>query len=383
MAVADPSAGETRVQRVGVDLRSLVGPMTGIGRYTTALLDSLLEEGGFDYLGLAHQDPGGNAATLRRDGLNIDVQPAPLGVLWQQLRLPRRLRRGDIDLYWSPLLTLPRHCPVPSVVTVHDLTPVLYPETQRFKVRLSVLPFLQSTIESASIIVTGSKATAEELSYHFPSCSDRLEVVYHGVDDAFRPATAEEIERTRKRWNAPEGYILYVGSIEPRKNLSRLLDAWVALREDDADTPPLFLAGPYGWHSRALMRRIRSLEDSGVRHLGRLDDADLIRVFQAARVFVYPSLYEGFGLPPLEAMACGLPTLVSQASSLPEVVGRGGLAVDPMDTAAWAETIRQILRDHGLAEDLRQRARERASGFSWPRAAASMQTIFQRALALQ
>lgn len=383
MADVDPSAAVSRVRRVGVDLRSLVGPTTGIGRYTSALLDSLLAQGEFDYLGLAHQDPGDHATTLRKAGLPIEVQRAPLGVLWQQWRLPRRLRRGDIDLYWSPLLTLPRHCPIPSVVTVHDLTPVLYPETQRFKVRLSVLPFLQSTIEAASIIVTGSNATAEELRYHFPSCSDRLEVVYHGVDDAFRPATTGEIQRTRETWNAPEGYILYVGSIEPRKNLSRLLDAWEALREDDADTPPLFLAGPYGWHSRALMRRIRSLEDRGVRHLGRLDDADLIRLFQAARVFVYPSLYEGFGLPPLEAMACGLPTLVSQASSLPEVVDHGGLTVDPMDAAAWAEAIRKVLRERGFAEDLSQRARDRASRFSWPRAAASMQTIFQRALALQ
>jgi hypothetical protein len=157
-----PADGQTPRQapglRIGVDLRSLVGSVTGIGRYTSALLAALMPAPGFRYVGLAHRQPGEAGSALLDAGLAMEVQPAPLGVLWQQLRLPRRLQRGDLDLFWSPLLTLPRHPPIPSVVTVHDLTPVLYPETQRWKLRLSVLPFLERTLESANTIVTGSHA---------------------------------------------------------------------------------------------------------------------------------------------------------------------------------------------------------------------------------
>lgn len=370
--------------RVAVDVRSLVGATTGISRYTSSLLTALMREGDVGYLGLSHRSPGASADPLRASGLEFEVQPAPLGVLWQQTRLPGRLRRGDIDLFWSPLLTLPRHCPVPSVVTVHDLTPVLYPEMQRLKVRLSVLPFLERTIESATAIVTGSQATADELRFHFPNSRDRLEIVHHGVSKEFHPADAEAVAATRRRLGVPdEGYILYVGSIEPRKNLSRLLDAWQALKEEDRQTPPLLLAGPYGWHSRGLLRRIQNLEALGLRRLGRLPESELVAVFQAARVFVYPSVYEGFGLPPLEAMACGVPTLVSNASSLSEIVADAGIRIDASDTVAWAHAIRQVLRDRPLAEDLRGRALERAAAFSWSRAAAAMRSIFERAVALQ
>jgi glycosyltransferase involved in cell wall biosynthesis len=258
-----PADGQTPRQapglRIGVDLRSLVGSVTGIGRYTSALLAALMPAPGFRYVGLAHRQPGEAGSALLDAGLAMEVQPAPLGVLWQQLRLPRRLQRGDLDLFWSPLLTLPRHPPIPSVVTVHDLTPVLYPETQRWKLRLSVLPFLERTLESANTIVTGSHATADELRFHFPGCKERLEVVHHGVAETFQPGEPNTVDATRRRLGAPEGYILYVGSIEPRKNLSRLIDAWEALREEDPHTPPLLLAGPYGWHSRALLRRIERL----------------------------------------------------------------------------------------------------------------------------
>lgn len=380
MPIAAP--GDVRF-RVAVDVRSLVEATTGISRYTSALLAALMRDDDIGYLGLAHRPPGAPADSLRASGLEFEVQPAPLGVFWQQLRLPRRLRRGDIDLFWSPLLTLPRQCPVPSVVTVHDLTPVLYPEMQRLKVRLSVLPFLERTIESATFIVTGSQATADELRFHFPNSRDRLEIVHHGVAEEFHPADEEGVAATRRRLGAPEGYILYVGAIEPRKNLSRLLDAWEVLKAENPRTLPLVLAGPYGWHSRGLLRRIRSLEAAGLRRLGRLPESELVSVFQAARVFVYPSLYEGFGLPPLEAMACGIPTLVSNASSLSEIVGDAGIRIDATDTVAWAHAIRQVLHDEPLAEDLQGRALERAAGFSWSRAAAQMRAIFERAVALQ
>ena len=351
---------------VAVDLRALVPEPTGIGVYTRSLLLELAGRGGMGYLGMAHRPPR-DAGELEAAGVAIEAAPAPFGVLWQQLRLPQRLRRGDADLLWSPLITLPLSCPVPAVATVHDLTALLMPELHTFKVRWSLLPFLRPSLESARRLVTISRSTADDIAFHFPQCAEKVRVVYPGIDADFRPGTPEGIAATREELGAPKGYLLYVGTLEPRKNVALVLDAWEALREADPETPPLVLAGPYGWGSERLARRIGALAGKGVRSLGRVDRPRLVRTYQAARVFVYPSFYEGFGLPPAEALACGLPVVVSNRSSLPEVVGEAGIQVDPGDAG-------------NLAVALRAAAVERAALFRWDRAAREMEEVFLEAL---
>jgi glycosyltransferase involved in cell wall biosynthesis len=302
-------------------------------------------------------------------------------VLWQQLRLPRRLGRGDFDLLWSPLLTLPLRCPIPAVATVHDLTTLLLPEAHRLKVKWSILPFLRPSLERAERVVTISQASARDIAFHFPQAARKVRVVYPGIGPEFRPGGAEEIAAIRAELGAPEGYLLYVGTLEPRKNVGAVLDAWESLAAEDPNTPPLVLVGGYGWGSQHLVRRIETLAPHGVRFLGHVDRAHLVRVFQGARVFVYPSLYEGFGLPPAEAMACGVPAVVSDASSLPEVVGDAGIRVPPADTGALALAIQGLLRDPGRAAELGARARERVGRFRWDRAAREMEEVFREALA--
>jgi glycosyltransferase involved in cell wall biosynthesis len=408
--------------KVAIDLRALVPLPTGIGVYTRSLALALVHRGGMRYLGLAHRPPRG-AEELRAAGIEVEPREevsARLGVVWQQLLLPRRLRRGDVDLMWSPLLTLPLDCPVPAVVTVHDLTVLLMPEAHRAKVRMSLLPFLAASQRRARRVVTLSRATAADLAFHYPGSADKVRVIYPGVDDEFRPGTPEEIAATREELGAPRGYLLYAGTLEPRKNVGALLDAWEALAGDDPGFPPLVLAGPYGWGSRALARRIATLAagfdrggggvpaadeegaaaaaadrrlagngpasappgapGSRLLALGRLDRARLVRVFQAASLFVYPSLYEGFGLPPAEALACGVPAVVLDTSSLPEVVGDAGLLVTPGDSAALAAALRRLVADPGLADELARRAPAQAARFSWQRAAAEMEEVFREAL---
>lgn len=443
--VAAPAA------RVAVDLRALVPEATGIGVYTAALTAELARRGGLRYLGVAHRQPRG-AAELAAAGVEIETQPAPLGVIWQQLVLPRRLRRGDVDLLWSPLITLPLACPVPAVATVHDLTVLSMPEAHRAKVRMSLLPFLRGSFAGARRLVTISQAVATELAFHYPGCADRIRVVHAGVAAEFRPAAAAEIAATRAELGAPDGYLLYAGTLEPRKNVGALLDAWEALSDDDPAFPPLVLAGPYGWGSRALARRIEKLaapaassahgrgtahrgaaaggastaqgggasdSNNAGRHrggtafsgstalgsgttpgsstaesidaaagsrrprllaLGRLERDHLVRIFQAARLFVYPSLAEGFGLPAAEAIACGVPVVALDTSSLPEVVGDAGLLVEPGDTGALAAAIGRAIDDSGLAADLAARAAARTERFRWDRAAAEMEVVFREAL---
>src|SRR6202035_3009846 len=233
------------------------------------------------------------------------------------------------------------------------------------KVRCSILPFLARSLARARRIVAVSRATAADLRFHFPECADRVRIVYEGVDPAFRPAGAGEVAAIRADLGCPDGYLLHVGTLEPRKNVGILLDAWEALRRDDRATPPLVLAGGPGWRSRRLRARIESLGPLGLKAQGRVGGAALVRLFQGAKVFVFPSLYEGFGLPPLEAMACGIPTVVSDVSSLPEVVGDAASIVDPADAGALAAAIRELLGDPLRAADLGARGVARAAGFRW------------------
>lgn len=365
--------------RAAVDIRSLVGTPTGLARFVAELLSRLLERHEFRWLGMAHREPRDGDAWRRR-GLQICSDAAPLGVLWQQWHLPRRLRSEEVDLFWSPLFTLPPRLHVPAVISVHDLTAVLYPETHRLKTRLSLLPFLERSLVRADRVVTSAETIARQLAFHFPAAAGKIAVVPHGVGPEFRPAPADEIERLRHELETPNGYLLYVGTLEPRKNLHLLLDAWEAAAQDEPELPPLLLAGPYGWHSRLLLRRLRELRPRGVRALGEQTPERLVQLYQAARLFLYPSVTEGFGLPPLEAMACGVPTLVASASPLPEVTGDGALHLDPLRAAEWKGAILRLVSDPDAADALARQGRVRAADFTWERSAAAMSALFRELL---
>ncbi|MEO8503959.1 MAG: glycosyltransferase family 1 protein [Acidobacteriota bacterium] len=369
----------SRRPRLAVDLRALVPAPTGIGVYTRSLLLELARRGAFELVGMAHREPH-FADELRAAGVEIEIHAAPLGVLWQQLHVPRRLRRGDIDLFWSPITTLPSRLPVPGVVTVHDLTAVLLPEMHRFKVRWSVLPFLRRSLEEARAVVVISQATARDVRAQFPQCAAKVHVIYPGVDAEFCPAEPADIQATRAALGAPEGYLLCASTLEPRKGIGLLLDAWEALRSQDAKTPPLVLAGGYGWKSEELVRRIESLRSQGLVALGRIPRQRLLEVMQGARLFIYPSLYEGFGFPPAEALACGVPAIVADSTSLPEVVGDAGIKVPPGDPAALAGAIRNLLSDGALESRLRSAAVPQAARFRWSLAAEQLEAVLLEAL---
>lgn len=384
MPDARPTAS-TRSPTVAVDLRALVPEAAGIGVYTRSLLGRLTagHGGGLRYLGVAHRPPQALGDLAAR--LPVEVQSAPLGVLWQQWVLPRRLAAGDVDLLFSPLQTLPvlplRPCPVPAVTTVHDLTILLYPETHRTKIRWSQLPFLERSLARARRIVVDSRSTADDLRRQFAGHAAKTRVIPLGVETRFSPAGAEEVERIRRDLDAPQGYLLYVGTAEPRKNLHLLIDAWESLALDAERFPPLLLAGGEGWHSRRLHRRIRKLRPLGLRHLGRVDEAELVRLYRGALAFTYPSLYEGFGLPPLEAMACGVPVVTSDVSSLPEVVGDAALTVNPRDGRALVDALRRVVTDRSLAAELAERGRHRSRRFTWERTAELTAEVLREALA--
>ena len=364
---------------VAVDARALVARPAGIAGYTRSLLLALAASGRYRYRAMAHARPSG-ADELEAAGIGVEHQPAPLGVLWQQLRLPRRLTRGDLDLLWSPLGTLPARSPVPTVVTVHDLTPVLLPELHRLKVRWSMLPFLERSIAGAARVVADSRSTAADLARQFPWSVDKTVVVYPGVDPVFWPATAERVAEIRHELDAASGYLLAVGTLEPRKNLGVLVDAWETLRDRDPTFPPLVVAGGYGWRSRRLAARLESLAGHGLTWLGQVSPELLVELYQGALALAYPSLYEGFGLPPAEAMACGVPVVASDRASLPEVVGDAGLLVNPERPEELAHALRRLVAEPALRQELGRKGLERCALFRWERAAAEIEEVFAPAM---
>ena len=372
----------SRRPRVAVDLRALVRPPTGIGVYTLEILRALAAGGELDLVGLVHREPAASDE-LRALGITVEVQPAPLGVIWQQLVLPRRLAAGDLDLFWSPLLTLPRRVAPAAVVTLHDLAALHVPETLPAKVRWSLLPFLERSIERADRIVVATERVAGELARAFPASDGKVRIVPHGVAEGFRPAASpDEIAAIRARHEAPGGYFLAVGTLEPRKNLDLLLDAWPAVRaEPEGAAAHLLLVGPPGWKDRAIEHRIERLRGEGVRRLGRVGGTELAELYRGALALVYPSRYEGFGLPVAEAMASGVPAVVAERTSPAEVAGDAGIACDPDAPDALAAVLLRLLRSPGEVAALAERARRRAARYTWPASAAAHLAVFREALA--
>jgi glycosyltransferase involved in cell wall biosynthesis len=364
--------------RIAVDARALVDEPAGVGYYTRALLLALARRGNVGLTALSHR-AARDVAELTEAGVAFETLQAPFGYWWQQKTLPRRLRGGAFDLLWSPLATLPQETPLPAVVTIHDLTPLLYPYWHSWRNRWTFRRRLPATLRSAARIVAVSEATARDVEHRFPAAAQRLDVVPNGVDSVFVPATDSQVEAIRRSFDAPRGYVLCVGTLEPRKNLARLLDAWRLVVERLDDPPPLLVAGGRGWRSRGLRRRLR--RTPGARYLGRLPRPRLVEALQAATVFAYPSLYEGFGLPVAEAMACGVPVVTSDRSSLPAVVGDCGVLVNPQHTQELATAIAGLLGDATRRRELGQRAVRRAERYSWETAAANMEDVFSLALA--
>jgi glycosyltransferase involved in cell wall biosynthesis len=305
------------------------------------------------------------------------VRP-PVRILWEQGLQPRALRSAKVDLLHGPAFVGPLLSSVPFVVTVHDLSFLLYPEGFRRPNRLYLTAFTRWSVQRARRVIAVSDSTKRDVVRLFGISPDKVDVVHNGVDPCFQPLPASETTAFKAKQGLPERFLLFVGTLEPRKNVIRLIESYAQL---PADRPPLILVGGKGWLYDEIFARVESLglKDS-VRFAGFVSPEDLPKWYNAATLFVYPSLYEGFGLPPLEAMACGAPVITSTASSLPEVVGRAGLSVDPTDTEALTDAMNQVLEDHELRDEMRAKGLMQARGFSWQETARQTAAGYRRAL---
>jgi glycosyltransferase involved in cell wall biosynthesis len=317
-------------------------------------------------------------------GLDLHVSRLPtqqpmVRILWEQAIQPWAVRRSGIDLLHSPAFVGPMAGGCPFVVTVHDLSFLDYPQNFRAMNRSYLRVLARRSVLRARRVIAVSQSTRDDLVKHYGLSPERIDVVYNGVDAGFHPLSAGEIDSFRARNGLPGQFILFVGTLEPRKNVVRLIEAYAHLA---GDRPHLVLVGGKGWLYQEVFERVEGLGISDRVHLvGYVPADELCLWYNAALMFVYPSLYEGFGLPPLEAMACGTPVITSTASSLPEVVGRAALLVDPTDVAALATAMARVLGDPGLRAEMRAAGLERAQHFSWQESARRTVDSYRRALA--
>ena len=294
----------------------------------------------------------------------------------RHVQWPARVRRARPDAFFGPAGALPlRDVGCPTVITVHDLAiyrnPHWFPRRQPLSARY-VVP---RSLARADIVIAVSDYTAGDIEELFGVPRSRIVVVPHGVSRHFRPMSSEDLAEARERLGVPERFILFVGTIEPRKNLATLLEAWAMMR----DRPDLVVVGSWGWLYEPIRERMGRLGPH-VHHLDSLDPSELPAVYNLARVLAHPAWYEGFGLPPLEAMACGTPVVVSDRSSLPEVVGDAGVVVAADNPDAWRKVLERLLGDGDERTELRRRGLLRAAQFSWPRAAGHTWSALEQAI---
>jgi glycosyltransferase involved in cell wall biosynthesis len=292
-------------------------------------------------------------------------------ILWEQGAQPWVAWRERLDLLHALAYVTPVVVSCPTVVTVHDLSFVRYPEAFRPFNRLYLRVMTRRSVFRASRVIADSFSTRDDMVRLWGVPAGRISVVPMGVEGEFRPVPAAAVETFRRQQGLPQRFVLYLGTLEPRKNVSAAVEAfarWVQASRDREIW--LVVAGAKGWHYESIFARVQALGLSDrVLFPGYVPTAELPEWYRAAEIFIYPSLYEGFGLPPLEAMACGTPVITSNTSSLPEVVGDAALLVDPYDVDAIADALARLLEDAELRQRLREAGLARARLFSWERTA--------------
>lgn len=368
---------------IGIDARTLSSPLTGIGCYTNELAKSLLGIKG-NHLSLYAPSPLGadEYKGLKKSEIKCGSSSNRLArMVWSQTQLPRWANNDQIDIFWGPTHRLPRFLnkSIPRVVTIHDLVWREAPETMRSLSCFVEKRLMPEAIDLADLVMADSQSTADGIACFFPQYAHKVRVVHLGVANPLDAGPMASIAAL----GIAKPYFLFVGTIEPRKNLERLLQAFARLPPVYQEQFSLVIAGAAGWGGVDLERLIyqHRLENS-VCVLGYVTNQQLASLYAHARFLAMPSLYEGFGLPLVEAMQYGTPLLTSNTSSMPEVAGDAGVLVNPLSIESISSALERMLSDDGLIELLRFNALERAQQFSWKKCAEQAMDVFREAIEL-
>ena len=379
--------------RVAINAWFWDSPTTGSGQYTRRLVEHLVAlEPGLEVLLVAPKRWGFQVSTFKfrasdrpeLETWNLKPETNPLLKVWfEQITFPRACRRLNAALahvpYWAPPI-LPS---VPTVVTIHDLIPLLLPEYRGGLLVRLYTSLVSISARRASLAITDSAASRQDIIARLGLSAGRVHVVHLAADERYTPAPVPGDREVRARYRLPERYVLYLGGFDVRKNVAAVLGAYRWAGPAIGKDCPLVIAGrlpqedsPFAPDPRRLARELE-VDERTVRFTGFVEEADKPALYRSAVAFVFPSRYEGFGLPPLESLACGTPVVGSDVSSIPEVVGEAGVLLLPNDVEGMAQALIRLATDDGFRAELSRRALAQAARFSWERAARETLAVYR------
>jgi glycosyltransferase involved in cell wall biosynthesis len=366
--------------RIAFDGTTLRPGRTGVGYYTEHLLHHLAEASRDDEVIVISNRP---VDTTRPLPPNVRVHASGWRfprLVWMQTLAPRIVRelRADVVHFTNGMMPLPSS--VPTVVTIHDMSLTMFPRYHPPRRVLLNRPLVDMAARRADAIITVSQSAKRDITRLYGTAANRIHVVHEAAAPSFRRVESpRELERVRRRYSLPDRFILYVGTIEPRKNLPKLLDAIAIRRKSGELQHQLVCAGPYGWLSRDIEEQLERLAiEDAVRFTGYVPFDDLPALYTLAEVFVFPSLYEGFGLPVIEAMACGTPVVAGDVPAVTEVAG-GAVQQVHLNVESIGDAIVALTRSPELREERRRCGLARARAFSWQRAADETLQVYREA----
>ena len=373
--------------RIAIDYTAAIRQGAGIGTYVRQLVDAMLAQDTRTSYSLltsgrateAHPFPDAENVV----GHNILIPDRYLTILWYRWRLPlppARLFTGPVDIYHGPDFVLP---PLPKrirkVVTIHDLAFLEHPEYAVPSLADYLKKVVPEAVAQADIVATVSQEVSHTLIEHFHTSPDKLSVVPNGVGPHFRRITDPVLlGATRHKFGLQSPFVLGVGTLEPRKNHIGLIKAFHKAQQQKDGPQMLAIAGGHGWLYEETRQLVADLKlEKKVLFLGRVSDLELVTLYSMADIFAFPSFFEGFGIPPLEAMACGCPVITSNVSALPEVVGDAALLINPHDSDALADAMLTLLHDESRRDELRQKGYQRVKNYTWAESARKMLAIYK------
>ncbi|MFC2034336.1 glycosyltransferase family 4 protein [Chloroflexota bacterium] len=373
--------------RIGIDYTLAVTETAGIARHIREIVASLLEiDHENEYILVVASDAQGDIInTLSR---KVEVHKLPFSnktarKLWHQFGLPFPLEflTTQFDVFHSPDFLLPPLRKAQGIVTIHDLAHILYPQYTDPRIVKYFTKAVNRSLERAKKVVAVSESTKKDIVKLLGVDADKIDVVYNAVDEMFVPIKdKKQLSVVKDKYKIDHPFILSIGSIQPRKNLQRLIEAYGIIHQDKEINHQLLLIGGAQWLAGDLKKKIEKLGlQDDVRFLGFVPDEDLPHLITLADVFSFPSLYEGFGIPPLEALACGTPVVSSNAPAMPEVLGDAAILVDPMNINALAEALKRSLLDKELRSKLVKKGLKRSKIFTWENAAKKQLEVYQKA----
>ena len=373
---------EYKKKKISLEIQWAVGPKTGVGWYIFNIVKGLIQNNKNDYI--AEFINFMNRHNVEEQ-VNYDIEikqnkfiPYKVyNILTQKLNISHNFLLGTkSDIYHFFNFTIPKNIKGKVIITIYDTVFFSAPETMGDMKAISEYKY---AAERSDLIITISKSAKSDIIKHFNIDEKKIRIVSPGIDlqKYSYNYTDMELESIRKKYNLPQKYILYLGTIEPRKNIERIVKAFKKYKKEVSDDLKLVIVGKKGWKYDNIMKLIESME-TDIIITGYIDEDDKIPIYKLAQIFVFPSLYEGFGMPVLEAMASGTPVITSNTSSLPEVAGDAGILVDALNENEIFEAYRKILSDKKLQMEMIQKGLEQAKKFEWKRSVEILEKVYEK-----